>query len=127
MRRRMRCLLVLLCSPLCVAAAAWAMLAACLDAPGAPPPAVARLVVGWDPLACGAPHRVAVELADEAGATVSASTPCSLGGLAVDVAHVGSYHGRIYAWAPAAPARSVAEIDVTIDQPIVHWDVATPP
>ena len=105
----------------------WTALAACFDAPVESGPSVARLVVMWDPLACGEPHRVAIELADEAGAMLSASTPCNLGGVTVDVAHFGTYQGRIYAWAPGSPARSVTPIDVVIDQEIVHWPVATPP
>ena len=123
----MRSLLCLLCCPLVVAALAWTAFAACIDAPGDRGPSVARLVVAWDPLACGDPHRIAVELADDAGVSVSASTPCSLGGLGVDVEHLGSYHGRIYAWALGTPVRSEAPIAVTIDRPIVRWEVATPP
>jgi hypothetical protein len=101
-------------------------IAGCLDAPLEPGPAAARLDVGWDPLACGEPHRVVVELADDGGAAVSASVPCNLGGVTVDVAHLGGYHGRVYAWALAAPIRSVMAIEVTIDAPIVSWRVATP-
>ena len=127
MARHMRSLLVLLCSPLVLAALAWTVLAACLEAPPEPRLSLARLVVAWDPLACGDPHRIVVDLQDEAGATTSASTPCSLGTLAIDVAHLGSYRGRIYAWALDAPARPVAPIELTIDQPIVRWDVMTPP
>jgi len=127
MQRAMRSLIALLCSPLLVAVVAWAAFAACLDQPVGDGPSLARLVVAWDPLACGDPHRVAVDLADDAGAPVSASTPCNLGGLTVDVAHFGDYHGRIYAWALDAPARSEMPIELTIDQPIVRWDVTTPP
>jgi hypothetical protein len=123
----MRSLIFLLCSPLFAAAVAWTAFAACLDAPADPGPSVARLVVAWDPLACGEPHRIAIELADEAGAPISASTPCDLGGLAVDVSHFGSYHGRLYAWTLDAPARSITPIDLVIDQPITRWEVATPP
>jgi hypothetical protein len=101
--------------------------AGCIDAPPDPEPVVARLVVSWDPLACGEPHRVAIALADDAGAPVSASTPCMLGGLAVDLPHLGSYRGQIYAWAPAAPMRSVAPIEVDVEQAIVRREVATPP
>jgi hypothetical protein len=123
----MRSLLVLLCSPLCVAAAAWTLFAACLDAPVVASPSLARLVVAWDPLACGAPHRVAIELSDDDGAVVSASTPCNLGALTVDISHYGSYHGEIYAWALDAPRRSVSPVELQIDQPILRWEVATPP
>lgn len=123
----MRSLLLLLCSPLVVAALAWTALAACIDAPPEPRLSPARLVVAWDPLACGDPHRLVVELRDDAGAVTSASTPCSLGTLAIDVAHFGSYRGRIYAWALDAPERPVAPIELTIDQSIVRWDVMSPP
>jgi len=105
----------------------FAALGACIDAPVDDAPAVARLVAGWDPLACGEPHRIVVELEDDGGVKRSASVPCNLGGLAVDVDHVGHYHGRIYAWALDASIRSITPIDVTIDQPIVDWFVATPP
>jgi hypothetical protein len=123
----MRSLLLLLCCPRVVAVLAWTVVAACIDAPPEPRLSSARLVVAWDPLACGDPHRLVVELRDDAGAVVSASTPCNLGTLAVDVAHFGSYHGRIYAWALDAPARPVAPIELTIDQPIVRWDMEAPP
>ena len=52
----MRSLLVLLCSPLVVAALAWTVLAACIDAPPEPRLSPARLVVAWDPLVCGDCH-----------------------------------------------------------------------
>lgn len=117
----MRLLFLVLCSPWFAAAAA-----ACIDAPIDPGPSAARLVVAWDPLACGEPHRIAIELADEAGVPLAASTPCNLGGLTVDVSHFGRYHGRIYAWALGAPVRSVTPVDLVIDQPIVRWEVATP-
>jgi len=114
----------------CSVGFAWIVLgglsAGCLDEPAEGPAPLARLVAGWDPLACGDPHRVVVELADEAGAMHSASAPCNLGGLTVDVDHFGGYRGRIYAWALEASIRSIAPIELTIDQPIVDWYVATP-
>jgi hypothetical protein len=122
----MRPLLVLLCSPLVAAVLLWMTFAACIDGPPAEAPPIARLVAAWDPLACGEPHRVAIELEDDAGARTTASTPCNLGGLTLDVAHFGSFHGRIYAWALDAPMRSITPIDLMIDQPIVRWTVATP-
>lgn len=135
--------------------AVWiAVLGACLDSPverGAP---VARVVAGWDPLACGEPHRVVLELAlagdlgvevdlgvdpgadagvergvdlDENGTTIaSASAPCNLGGLSLDVPQLGVYRGRIYAWALAAPIRSITAVELTVDRPVVDWFVATP-
>jgi hypothetical protein len=101
-------------------------LGACIDAPLEPSAPFARLVVAWDPLACGDPHRVVVELYADDGAGASSSAPCNIGGLTVDVAHFGAYRGRIYAWALGAAIRSEAAIDVTIDQPIVHRTVETP-
>ena len=112
----MRCvLLVLGCS-----------LWACIDEPLEPRSSVARLVAGWDPLDCGDPHRVAIELEDERGARLAASTPCNLGALSIDIARFGIYRGRIYAWALDAPIRSVAPLELTVDEPIVHWYGATP-
>jgi len=122
----MRSLLLLLCSRLFIAAVVWATFAACLDAPLESSPSVARLVVAWDPLACGDPHRIAIELEDDDGARLAASTPCNIGGLTLDVSHFGVYRGRIYAWAFAAPIRSIAPAELTIDEPVVHWFVATP-
>jgi hypothetical protein len=125
----MRSLLALLCSPLIGAVLAWLAVAACLDEPIASAPAEARVVVAWDPLACEDPHRVAVELRDDTGALAAASTPCSLGGLTVDVAHFGVYHGRVYAWASTeAPSgtAAVTTIELSIEQPIVRYEVATP-
>src|SRR5262245_48140242 len=107
-----------LCVPGCLLVLA---LAACIDAPVEPDAPFARLVAAWDPLACGDPHRVVVELGDEEGGGVSASTPCNLGGLTLDVAHFGTYRGRIYAWVLGAAIRSEAAIEVTIDRPIVQW------
>jgi hypothetical protein len=101
-------------------------LGACLDEPLPPGPSAARLIVGWDPLACGDPHRVALELEDDSGVRQSASAPCNLGGVGLGVSHYGIYHGRIYAWALDAPAHSSTPVDLTIDQPIVEWFVATP-
>lgn len=115
-----------LCSPLFTSVLLWTTLCGCIDEPPAPSSAVARLVTAWDPLGCGDPHRVVVELEDDSGAKISASAPCSIGGLTLDVAHFGIYHGRIYAWAFDAPMRSVTLVDVTIDEPIVHWQVSVP-
>lgn len=119
--------LLLLSCPLWLAAALLgAAVGACIDVPPEAGPAVARLVTAWDPLACGEPHRVVVELEADDGAALSASTPCNIGGLTLDVPHFGSYRGRIYAWALAAPIRSIMPVEVSIDEPIVHWQVSTP-
>jgi hypothetical protein len=122
----MRSSLALLRPPLLAALLLGLTVGACLDAPPEPGPAVARLVAAWDPLACGDPHRIVVELEGDDGATLSASTPCNIGGVTLDVPHFGSYRGRIYAWALAAPIRSITPIDLMIDEPIVHWQVSTP-
>jgi hypothetical protein len=122
----MRSLLCLLCSPLLVAVFAWTAFGACIDAPVAPGSSVARVVTAWDPLACGEPHRVAVELVDDDGVMVSGSTPCNIGGLTLDVAHFGGYRGRVYAWTLDALVRSVTPLELMVDQAIVHCMVATP-
>lgn len=101
-------------------------LAGCLDQPLPRGPAEARLVVGWDPLGCGEPHRVALELEDEDGAHVAASTPCNLGAITVDLGKLGVYRGRVYAWALAAPVRSEMPLEISVDEAIVHWHVETP-
>ncbi|HET9620770.1 MAG TPA: hypothetical protein VFP84_05370 [Kofleriaceae bacterium] len=100
----------------------------CLDAPPARDAALVALVTTWDPLACGDPHRVAVELVDAAGATSAASAPCAIGVVTLDVAHVGAYTGRVYAWAIGEPARSITPITVTIaHEGETRQHVATPP
>jgi hypothetical protein len=118
--------LLFLCSPWFAGALVSAALGACIDAPLDPGPAAARLVTTWDPLACGDPHRIVIELEDEDGVQISASTPCNIGGLTLDVSHLGGYRGRIYAWALEAPIRSITQLELTIDEPIVRWLVATP-
>ncbi|HEY0193554.1 MAG TPA: hypothetical protein VGC42_20695 [Kofleriaceae bacterium] len=106
----------------------WALGPACLDAPpAASSAALAQLITTWDPLACGDPHRVAVELVDDAGQTSSASAPCELGVVAVGVDHFGGYHGRVYAWAVGALARSTMAIQVEIMEAVVRQHVVTPP
>ncbi|HWU91106.1 MAG TPA: hypothetical protein VN253_27760 [Kofleriaceae bacterium] len=104
----------------------WSALAACLDHPSFESPPTARIVVQWDPLACGSPHRIAVELEDEDGTPLSSSVPCALGGLAIQAPHFGVYLGRVYAWTAGAPIRSVTPVRLYVDEPIVRWVVATP-
>ena len=123
----MRSLLVPPYSPLFAIMLGWGTSSGCLDLPPESSAATARLVTAWDPLACGDPHRVVVELEDDGGAKLSAGTPCNIGGLTLDVSHLGSYHGRVYAWALDAPIRSITSIDVMIDKPIVHLQISTPP
>ena len=104
----------------------WTCFGACVDTPAPDDTPQARVVAAWDPLACGDPHRVVVELADDAGAQLSVSAPCTLGGLTIDVPHFGTYHGRVYAWTLGEPDRSIATADLAVDVPVVQWAVETP-
>jgi hypothetical protein len=88
-------------------------LAACVDDPLAHDPPLPRVIASWDPLACTTRDRVEVALAGEAGA-VSASAPCPLGSLVLDVPALGRYEGR-------AGGR---EVELLVDQPIVELEVA---
>jgi hypothetical protein len=103
----------------------------CVDTPLEPDrEPQSRVVASWDPLACGEPHRVVVELEDDDGAKLSSSVPCEVARMTIDVPHWGIYRGRIYAWAlpeGAAPEiRSVAPVRLEIDAVIVDWFVETP-
>ncbi len=104
----------------------WVSLVACIDAPAGDSPPSARILVSWDPLACGTPHRVAVELEDDAGAPISASAPCMIGRLTLHAPHFGIYLGRVYAWTAGQPIRSIAPVQIHVDQPVVRWMVPTP-
>lgn len=104
----------------------WAVFGACVAGVPDPPEPAARLIASWDPLSCGVPHRVVVELEDEDGVPMSASAPCWLGGIAFDVPHWGIYSGRIYTWVQGAPIRSERHVNLAIDAPIVRWQVETP-
>jgi hypothetical protein len=107
----------------------WLCFSACIDAPmsDVDDPSIARVVVEWDPLSCGAPHRIAVELEDQAGNRLSTSTACTAGSLAIDAPHFGLYYGRVYAWQPGEVIRSITPVRLTVDEPIVRWLIATPP
>jgi hypothetical protein len=113
-------------SPLIATLVFWTCFGACIDAPAAETAPQARIVAVWDPLACGEPHRVVVELEDEGGAPLTHSAPCAIGGLTIDVRHFGIWRGRIYAWTLGAPARSIAPIELAVDEAIVRWIVETP-
>ncbi|HWO24370.1 MAG TPA: hypothetical protein VNO30_36750 [Kofleriaceae bacterium] len=104
-----------------------AALAACLDEPPAYEASERpRIVVLWEPAACGAPHRIALELADEAGVPTSSSAPCAQGTLSVQVLHLGVYTGRVYAWTAGQPIRSIMPAWIDVDESIVRWRVETP-
>ena len=98
----------------------------CLDTPPPSTTALAQLVTTWDPLSCGEPHRVAVELVDSDGVSTSASAPCAVGVVTVDVEHFGAYTGRVYAWAVGALERSSVAIQVDITGAVVRQHVETP-
>lgn len=116
-------------SPVLLSLAFWSSFVACIDAPLPDTPPAARIVAAWDPLACGEPHRVVVELEDEAGTRLSSSTQCATGMLTLDAPHWGIYRGRLYAWEleREVEIRSVMNVLMTVDEPVVRWWVATPP
>jgi hypothetical protein len=98
----------------------------CIDTPLPDLEPQARVVASWDPLDCGSPHRVVIELEDEAGAPISKSVPCSTGGVTIDIPHWGIYLGRIYAWTLGPEIRSVTSVRLDVDQPVLFWTVDTP-
>lgn len=98
----------------------------CIDAPMPDLEPQARLVTLWDPLLCGEPHRVVVELEDDEGRPLSRSVPCTLGSVTMDLPHWGYYRGRLYAWTLGPEIRSVVAVRLEIDAPIVQWYVETP-
>jgi hypothetical protein len=120
--------LVWIASPIVLSTLFWVGFCACLDGPLPDTPPAARIVTAWDPLQCGPPHRVVVELEDDAGLPIAASTACSTGMLVLDAPHFGIYRGRIYSWQldDVVEIRSVMPIRLTVDEPIVRWWVATP-
>lgn len=114
-------------STLLATALFWTSFAACvIDTAPLPAEPQSRIVAGWDAQACGEPHRVVVELEDGNGATYSASAPCEIGTITLDVAHWGVYRGRVYAWALGPEIRSVAPVRLDVDAPVIYWTVATP-
>jgi hypothetical protein len=98
----------------------------CVDMPMPDPEPQARIVVAWDPLVCGEPHRVVIELEDNDGAKLSRSVPCGAGGITIDVPRWGVYRGRIYAWTLGPEIRSVMQVRVDVDAPVIYWNVETP-
>jgi len=100
--------------------------AGCMDEPSLEDASGPRIVAKWDPLACGAPHRVALELEDEEGRRISSSAPCANGGLKLAAPHLGVYVGRIYAWTLGQPIRSVMPVQIDVDESTERWTVATP-
>ena len=128
----MRSMLFDVTCTLAATAAFWTVFGACVDAPvdaeaHAP---LARLVASWDPLACNDPHRVVLELEDDAGLKRTASSHCELGGLMLVTSHFGIYRGRIYRVHDDGPIEISMEavaVQIAIDAPIVRWEIAQPP
>ena len=102
------------------------LLFSCVDTPMPAGSPQAKIVASWDPLQCGDPHRVAIELADSDGVMISGSTNCAIGSLTLDAAHFGNYSGRVYAWQLGHGARSSVDVELVVDESIVQWEVATP-
>jgi len=120
-------LATLVASPLLATALFWLAFAACIDTPMPDEPSIARIVVIWDPLACGPPHRVAAELEDQHGYKLSTSAPCNAGSLTFDAPQFGVYYGRIYAWEAGTAIRSITAVRLFVDEPVLRWLIATPP
>ena len=98
----------------------------CVDTPFPDVGPQSRVVVSWDPLLCGDPHRVAIELEDDDGAKLSKSVPCEAAGVTIDIVHWGVYRGRIYAWTLGPEIRSVVSVRLDVDSPVIFWTVDTP-
>src|SRR5688500_14293870 len=102
------------------------LLLACVDAPAPDIEPQARIVAAWDPLLCGDPHRVVIELEDDDGRKLSRSVPCNAGGVTIDIPQWGVYQGRIYAWSIGPEIRSVTHVRIDVDAPVIFWTVDTP-
>jgi hypothetical protein len=102
----------------------------CVDTPLPDTEPQSRVLVSWDALACGDPHRVVVELEDTDGVKLAQSVPCEIGEMSIDIRRWGVYRGRIYAWmldaGSAAVIRSEMPVRLEIDAPLVQWVVETP-
>jgi hypothetical protein len=98
----------------------------CVDTPLSDPEPQARVVAAWDPLVCGDPHRVVIELEDGDGSKLARSVPCGAGGITIDIPRWGVYRGRIYAWAFGPEIRSVMAVHLDVDAPVIYWTVETP-
>ena len=118
----MRTLLLHILAPWLTTLAFWLTFGACIDPPARASPPVARIVATWDPLACGPPHRVVLELEDDAGAGLATSMPCAAGALALDTGHLGIYRGRVYATELDPQA-----VELSVDAQVYTWALGSPP
>jgi len=104
----------------------WSSFSACFDTSDHGARVPDELIAMWDPVSCGPPHQVVVEIQDDTGARIDASAPCDLGELRADVPELGEYQGRAYAWDPGHPIRSIEPVSVAIDRPALKWVIPTP-
>jgi hypothetical protein len=100
--------------PIVGAVVCWVLFAACVDHPLDPAPPRVRLEVGWDPLACRVEHRVRLTLVDEVGEAATASVPCVLGGMVLELTHGGAYLARFVDEPRAAGAGEGVEYAVVV-------------
>lgn len=104
------------------------VLAGCLSTvPDDDEPPASRVIVQWNPLECGEPHRVVLELEHEDGTDASSSVPCILGSLTLELGQWGIYFGRFYGWEAGVPIRGVEAVTLTVDAPVIHWQLTEPP
>lgn len=118
---------LLIFSPIVAAGAFWALFAACVDTPLPQPPPAVRLVASWPPASCGRPHRVVLAVEDDAGVEEAASVPCELGGLVLELPHLGTYHGAFRHEPEEVPPRAPASLDLLLDRPEVFWRLPAAP
>ena len=118
----MRMLLLHILTPWIATLAFWFTFGACVDQPVRELPPLAQIIATWDPLACGPPHRVVLELEDDAGAKLAASMPCATGGLALDTHHLGIYRGRVF-----ATELDPKPVELWVDREVYTWWLGSPP
>jgi hypothetical protein len=104
---------------------------ACVDLPmtTAAPPEL-QLVARWDVRQCRMPHRIAIDLTDDAGDRVSHAAPCATGTMTLQVPELGIYHGHISSWELGSAVGSGEQVDaveVDVDASVTRWDIARVP
>jgi hypothetical protein len=125
-----RSLVAWITSTLAATAVFWicfgACVAGCIDTPLPDLEPQARVVAAWDPLLCGEPHRIVIELEDADGRKLSRSVPCETGGVTIDIDEWGVYTGRIYAWTLGPAIRAETQVRLDVDAPVIFWTIDTP-